>query len=213
MVKKVFIMTKSVKDRGYCVAGIDVENGEWIRFVSSKSGNAIEKEVMDDEKDPIEVLDVIAVNLEKHVPHKCQTENWLLDIDTPIIKQGIFSLNSLLRIKPLDRPDYIFVNDKSELEISEIRGLKNSLSMIEADCIVFDTSMKGDGRHHQKIKFKYNGSDYAICLTDPQFRKEEMDEFPLKKAIVVISISSEPYGENDLYYKFAARIFPIKIGR
>ena len=32
--KEVVILTKSYKNKGYCVAGIDAETGEWIRLVS-----------------------------------------------------------------------------------------------------------------------------------------------------------------------------------
>ena len=34
MKKEVAILTKSSKYKGYCVAGIDVNTGEWVRFVS-----------------------------------------------------------------------------------------------------------------------------------------------------------------------------------
>jgi hypothetical protein len=160
MVKTICILTKSVKDRGYCVAGIDVETGEWIRLVSTKSGEAIEKETLDDEKNPIEVLDVVAVNLKEYVPHKCQTENWLLDEKSLIIKRGHWGLTNVLRIKSPDKPDLLFGNDKAELTRQEARNLRYSLLIIAANDVVFDTSMKGDGRHHHKVSFKYNGTEY-----------------------------------------------------
>ncbi|MCL2675210.1 MAG: hypothetical protein FWE84_01285 [Firmicutes bacterium] len=207
MVKKICILTKSVKDRAYCVAGIDVGTGKWIRLVSSKSGEAVSKELFDDKKNPINVLDVVAVNLIEHIPQKCQTENWLLDVDAPIIGQGRLTMSEVLRIRKIDTPQFIFANDKAELTADDVKRLNHSLLAVEVFDIVFDTSLKGDGRHHHKVSFIYMGNEYTICLTDPDFRKEELDKFKLKKAILIVSIPCEPYGENDLYYKFAAKIF------
>lgn len=34
MRKKVILLTKSLKNGGYCVAGIDYYTGQWIRLVS-----------------------------------------------------------------------------------------------------------------------------------------------------------------------------------
>ena len=35
MEREVAILTRSSKFRGYCVAGIDLNTGEWVRFVSN----------------------------------------------------------------------------------------------------------------------------------------------------------------------------------
>ena len=34
MIREVAILTMSSKNHGFCVAGIDLDNGEWIRLVS-----------------------------------------------------------------------------------------------------------------------------------------------------------------------------------
>jgi hypothetical protein len=59
--RKICILTKSLKDKGYCVVGIDTTNGEVIRLVADKDGTAIDKEVLDNRR--IELFDVILVNL------------------------------------------------------------------------------------------------------------------------------------------------------
>ncbi len=40
MKKQICILTKSLKDHDYCVAGIDITTGKWIRLVTSKDGGA-----------------------------------------------------------------------------------------------------------------------------------------------------------------------------
>ena len=48
MKKQICILTKSLKDHDYCVAGIDITTGKWTRLVSSKNGGAFPKEMLDD---------------------------------------------------------------------------------------------------------------------------------------------------------------------
>lgn len=36
MKREVAILTKSSKFGGYCVAGVDINTGEWVRFVRTK---------------------------------------------------------------------------------------------------------------------------------------------------------------------------------
>ena len=77
MKKNICILTKSLKDHDYCVAGIEIPNGKWIRLVTSKDGDAFPKELLDDKN--IKELDLIEVELLQSVPYKTQVENWLLD--------------------------------------------------------------------------------------------------------------------------------------
>lgn len=202
--KELCILTKSHKDKGYCVVGVDTTNGELYRLVSDEDGTAIPKEVLDSKQ--IEPLDVIRVNLTKHVPVNCQTENWLFD-ENSVVKFGSLGLNEVLRLHPVSSSDVIFENSKAELTIDETEKLKHSVEIVEASNIKLDTSMKGDGRNHHKLQFKYRGNEYALALTDPKLRQENLDRFPLGKATIVVSIPSHPYGENNSFHKFAAKVF------
>jgi hypothetical protein len=146
------------------------------------------------------------VNLTKAVPHNCQTENWLFD-ENSIVKLGSLHLDEVLKLHPTIKSEFIFGNDKNELTANEIKKLKYSLEIAEVTRIKLDTSIKGDGRNHYKLQFRYNNTDYSLALTDPKLRQESLDKFPFGKAMLVISIPSHPYGENDLYYKFIAKVF------
>jgi hypothetical protein len=45
--RKLCILTKLLKDKGYCAVGVDTTNGEVIRLVADKDGAAIEKDILD----------------------------------------------------------------------------------------------------------------------------------------------------------------------
>ena len=81
MIRQICILTKSYKHGGYCVAGVDINTKEWIRFVNSDNPNTdeIRKEQMILGCKSIECLDVIECGFIKHIPNNCQVENWLLN--------------------------------------------------------------------------------------------------------------------------------------
>ncbi len=202
--KELCILTKSLKDKGYCVVGADTSTGELYRLVADDSGMAIPKEVLDNKN--IEKLDVIRVNLTKHVPLNCQTENWLFDEDS-IVKFGNKCLSEILSLRSVNNDGVIFENTKTELTVDEAKKMKHSVEIVEVSNLKLDTSLKGDGRNHHKLQFKYHGNEYALALTDPKLRQENLDKFPLGKATIVVSIPSHPFGENNTHYKFVAKVF------
>jgi hypothetical protein len=205
MKKQICIMTKSLKDRDYCVAGIDLQSGAWIRLVSSKDGGAFPKELFDD--NGIEVLDVVEVELKEHAPYKTQAENWLIDDTKRIVKVGSKTLQQITNLRGVDRPQFIFGNSKSELTKDEVKNLNHSLEMVAVENLAFDTCVKGDGRNHHKICFNYKGEKYHLALTDPKFRIAGLDSWSMPKATIIVSIPPVPYGENESFYKFVAKVF------
>lgn len=204
MKKQICILTKSLKDGDYCVAGIDVATGRWIRLVASKDGGAFPKEKLDDAH--FKELDVLEVQLKKHTPYHVQTENWLVEEKADMKKVGVFSKKQVFNLHAIETPKMIFNSDKNELDDSEIKKLNHSLEMISAKELQFDTSLKGDGRHHYKVRFLYNGYAYNLALTDPKYRNEDIDHVCIPNATIVVSIPPIPYGEKELYYKFVAKI-------
>ena len=146
------------------------------------------------------------VEAKEHVPYHVQNENWLIDESTEIKKIGSLSKQQIFNLHPIEKPDMIFDNPKNELERNEIKKLNHSLEMINAKELQFDTSMKGDGKHHYKVKFQYNEHEYNLALTDPKYRNEDFDQIRIPSATIIVSIPAIPYGENNLYYKFVAKI-------
>ena len=202
--KRICILTKSLKDHDFCVAGIEMETGKWIRLVTSRDGGAFPKEMLDDKS--FKELNVLEIDVKEHVPYKVQTENWLINEKIPIKKIWTLSKQDIYKLYPIERPKMIFGALNNELQKSDVRNLNHSLEMIEAKKLQLDTSLKGDGRHHYKICFQYNGKEYNLSLTDPKYRNEDFDQIRIPSATLIISIPAIPYGENDLYYKFVAKI-------
>jgi len=205
MKKQVCILTKSLKDHEYCVAGIDMFSSNWVRLVNSADGDACPKEFLDDKN--IKILDIVEVEFKSAVPYHVQKENWLIDENVPVQQMGSLKLSQLTYSHPLDKPEFIFGSKGNELENAEVKKLNHSLEFLEVKNLILDTSLKGDGRHHYKVGFIYKGQNYNLYLTDPEYRNEDFDGIRIPNAKVVVSIPPMPYGENDLFYKFVAKIF------
>lgn len=204
MKKQICILTKSLKDHDYCVAGIDMATGNWIRLVTTRDGGAFPKEMLDDKN--FKELNVLEIDVKEYVPYKVQTENWLINKKTSIKKIWTLNKSELFKLHPIEKPKTIFGKSGNELQKTDIKNLNHSSEMIEAKHLVLDTSLKGDGRHHYKVCFQYNGQEYNLSLTDPKYRNEDFDQIRIPSAILIISIPAVPYGENNLYYKFVAKI-------
>ena len=99
MEKKVIILTKSNKNGGYCVAGIDVNTGEFIRLVSEDNDShyALSNSdlIYDDEKTYVEPMDIVIVQLKGKQNSWYQPENYIINDEYYFLKVGTASENEV----------------------------------------------------------------------------------------------------------------------
>ena len=80
--KEIILLASSKKYNNYCVAGIDVGNGEWIRIVSDDKSicGAVRKEDMiyEDGASP-DIFDIIKIQCKCHQTSHFQPENYIFD--------------------------------------------------------------------------------------------------------------------------------------
>ena len=214
MIKKVCVLTKSYKHGGFCVAGIDMENKKWIRFVSSVDPNEdeIKKEFMFSAIRPITCLDVIKVDLFRHAPNNCQTENWLINGSYRPIYVRTLTVKELIDLVKIDDDKNFIVNRSDYLLPSEIKNEKRSLYIYAVTNLTIDVTgyeSFGEVKVKYKCSFDYNGFSYSnISLTDPEYRDASNNGLRLPNALIVASLPCIPY-KDGWYYKFCAKIIPI----
>ena len=81
-IRKLVILAESAKYNNFCVAGIDIDTGEWIRPISEKT--ELEEAVpLDDLKYPdgsrVELLDVVEIKFsDRSANNPIQPENFFL---------------------------------------------------------------------------------------------------------------------------------------
>ena len=187
------------------MAGIDVSNGQWVRLVSTKDGSAFPKELLDDAN--INVLDVVEVDFIEKVPLKIQKENWLVNTDSNLQKISKLSIRNVKKLHKSDNPEKIFYNTSSSLTDDDIKHIDHSLEMVDVKNLEFDVYDKGDQRPHFRVHFEYNTNKYTLCLTDPEYRDKDFNKINVPNSTLIVSLPAYPYGENQTYGKFVAKIF------
>lgn len=209
MKKEVVILTMSSKNKKYCVAGLDVNNGEWIRLVSNDEeshGALLRNDVTYKDNTICQPLDIVRIPVFGDCPIKYQPENVLINSEKYWKKTGEFDIETLLDTYDLDEPSYIFGNTDPYVTEEKMSQIGYSLITVE----VSNLRISHPGEHSTKARFTYNGVSYTnMSVTDPNFY--DNIDFQYDKALLIVSLPDAPYWVNgeDRYYKFIAKIFPL----
>lgn len=210
MTKDIIILTKSKKDNGYCVAGVEYETGKWIRLVSINQlfkGALTDFDMQLTNGDVCEPLDLVRVEIWGAAPKGCQTENYLIARGTKWIKLGKKTIEDVLKIHSPSKRDKIF--GSSYPCLNAVDYFTYSLVLAEVKNLRIYYNDNGS----RKAEFTYNNIQYkGISVTDLEYCRKKMyqNEFNYEKAYIVVSIPNEPYDADGKYYKFIAKVFPVK---
>lgn len=215
MKKQVCILTKSYKNGGYCVAGIDIETNSWIRLVDSEDvrSDEIKKHQMFTKKREINCFDVIEVEVVKHIPHKCQIENYLVDSRTQFKIIDTFDLEKVINLIKIDKDNFFIANREEALDEAEVDAVEKSLFVYLVENLIIEataTEYFQEIRYRYKCSFIYKGHQYNnISLTDPCYRDVEKNQLKLSQCLIIASLPCIPY-KNQYFYKFIAKIIPVE---
>lgn len=141
-IKKIIIMTESSKFKNNCVAGIDLETGNWVRIVSDDEyihGALTNEDITYEDGTMCQVMDVVSVPYIDYVPTAVQTENILLDRGYYIEKEREATLDEVLEIHPNELQNYIFGTRYSSVKEKylEERGINYSLMLVRVSNLTF----------------------------------------------------------------------------
>ena len=215
MEKRVIILTKSDKNGGYCVAGIDVNTGNFIRLVSEdeNSNYALSDNdlIYDDERTYVEPMDIVNVQLKGKQNSWYQPENYIINDEYYFLKVGTASKNELRDY--LMEEEYIFYNSQNYIDNIELRNQleKYSLVLFRVD----ELKMWRDKFKNGRIiaSFIYNNEEYRfIKITDHILTEKYYDEvvscdprpYTLYNPILIMSLA--PQYINGKHYKLIANI-------
>lgn len=204
------ILTKSYKNGGYCVAGINLDTQSWIRFVSSDvttHGAITDRDMQYDSFLVCKPFDVVRVPVLRYCPATLQPENYLIDRSKRWEKLGTMSLDEVLEIYPFDNDIFIFKNTWSYLNPVDAIDIDHSLVMVRVYDLQINHDFQGSPAY-KKCAFSYRGNQYYfMSITDPEYRHSEPTIF-IGDAILIISIPEAPDNNNRLY-KCVSKIIPI----
>lgn len=197
--------------QGFCVAGIDVETGKWVRLVSDASRESLaNSDMLINDYLATEPLDIVEVPVLGACPVSLQPENVL--IDTGLWDKRITIKPSMIHLyHETEEQNYLFQNTQYALEKDEMNNLNHSLLMVKVNSLVLHFS----DYNKPKVSFRHKGRWYnGISMTDPKWYFYYINDEYFKKngyrigdALIVMSVPKENY--NNRYYKFVAKILPL----
>lgn len=210
MEREVAILTRSSKFKRYCVAGIDINTGEWVRFVSDNEqahGALSAYDISYADRHICKPLDVVSVEVVGAAPLAHQPENYLIDSHEYWKKLGECTLSDVLDVHPAEVRPYIYGNTYPYIDGEEIDNIGHSLTLVRVSSLTISQTTNFNNQPKTKASFVYNGKWYNnMSVTDPDFYSVP-DGTRFADAYLVISLPDTPFPE-DCYYKFVAQIYP-----
>lgn len=204
----IIILTKSCKNKKYCVAGIN-DKEELVRLgIDNKAEIPADIFKYKDGKD-ICIGDMININKFEKSPLENQPENIIINIDEIEFVQKVEDkeLLKILEKRGNNNNRYIFFNDKEYIEKEKIEQNYDihSLDIVMTNNINIYIK-ESYGKRKSKADFCYNGIRYSeFSITDSDYFDYNKKQFSNGKFYLVVSLANKLI--QDKYYKFIAKIF------
>lgn len=200
---QVVILANSVKHHQHCVAGKIVNTHNWVRLVSDEQGCELTHEQAKCQnphgKFNVKPLQKVAIGIARHVPLINQPENYLIDGST---WQQNYRIDENELVNYLDRPGDIWgTGDRVNFHLirSGQFSIQQSLYLIQVE----ELNLFVNNYNKRRARFIYNGSNYELAVTDPNFDNIISNSLELKN-ILCISLGEEFEGNC---FKLIATIF------
>jgi hypothetical protein len=176
-----------------------------------------------DGTDP-EVLDVIAIEMIRPIPHLHQQENHLIDDGYYWVKQGAISWVDLQKAVE-DPTGPLWINGYSSMHghndrvpEDQLSRLRQSLYLVRPDRLRLITATEGGDfgppRRRVRAQFDLSGHSYRIVVTDPWIEQKRLakpdGEIALNDVLLCVSLGEVFYGYA---YKLAAAVITAQRAR
>ena len=197
------ILANSVKHHQHCVAGKILNNAQWIRPVADEYGAELSHEQAKCQnphgKFNVKPMQKVIIELDRHAPLANQPENYV--INNSVWRQN-YRINDIELLKYLETPiDLWGIGDRvsyAQIQSGNVR-IDQSLYLVQVE----NLNLYRNEYDKRRASFFYNGNNYDLAVTDPNFDRLISGEHEHKN-ILCISLGEEFEGNC---YKLIATIF------
>ena len=199
------VLTQSIKHREYCVAGIDVHTGQWIRLVSDDTdteGALTRKDLTMDNNNLVSLLDVVHVENAEYYPRHIQTENFRIDRNYNLSYLGSTTIGEVLNRYPQPVKQEVFIGSSATIQPSYAERMDHSLELHAVKNLTLYKIGKS------KADF-YIGSKHfcGFSVTDQRYYDYSESGLTIDSAFIVCSLPDDQWAKDNCYYKFIAAIY------
>ncbi len=215
-IRKLIILAASAKYNNYCVAGVDVNTGEWIRPISDNPD--LEEAVpLEDMKYPdgerMELLDIVEIKFsDRAANNPIQPENFFYNVKYYWQKVGRVTLQDVINLRGFDLREKIFYNNERSIPGTDVVKFaeRESLLLLPVENLFITVEETDHKKFHADFKYR-DKKFYRFSVGDISVREKFSNNsagkyFFKDKATVVFSITN-PYYKNAECYKMLAQIF------
>ena len=190
-------MANSTKNRGRCLAGLNVETGKWVRPVPNTSSRAIDNELTIFSERFIRPGDLIDVEVGSPIPLPYHPEDVELIGRIKLVGKEVTHFMSDLVTAELRLPNQLLESPVDRISMEQVRmsPVRNSLALTLASEVRFFVNERGSHR----VKFFANDTYWSLANTDDKLENTEL----LASSLICISLA-EPYEVTKSHHKLAA---------
>jgi hypothetical protein len=195
----VLLLANSKKMGGRCLAGIDVNTGNWIRPVPDNQSRAVPNFMTEIAGNNLIPGDLIQIEVGKPIPLPHHPEDVeLIGSISLIRKRALLDYASLVRDE-LAKPNQLLASPQDKFSVNEVIAspMQNSLAITLGRDIKFFENEYASNR----VRFYRGEIAWSLAQTDD--RRSNLD--PLAEALICISLA-ELLERKSAHYKLAAGI-------
>lgn len=170
---EIICLANSIKDGGRCVAGLRMDSRGWVRPVGPGNGTLSRSDRELDSGGEPEVLDVIAVGLDQHVPQAYQAENWSLTRSKwqLVSRPAPVATASILR-PHLERGPDLLLGQTDRVALSQLdpKLPQRSLTLVIPERVRWFRTTSVKGYAQARAEFELGDASYSLVVTDPLWK-------------------------------------------
>ncbi len=199
--KTLIVLAKSIKKRGFCIAGKEIETHKWVRPVKESPFSNDECDNLSNQNRPIKVLDIVEMTFIEKSPKNYQPENEKVDMNVRWRLMNNFQIENLDSL--IDKYDFLDLIKNSQFHKFTLNSLKlqSSLQLIKLSKtnsakIIYQLAYN-QKYYRPKLQFNYKGISYTLPITDPTIPNSNQRKTPrnLENAYITIGIG-EKFNNN-----------------
>ena len=202
MLIRMLVMANSTKNRGRCLAGLNVETGKWVRPVPNSLSRAIDNELTIFSERFIRPGDLIDVEIGSPIPLPYHPEDVELTGRIKLVGKEVTHFMSDLVSSELRLPNQLLESPVDRISIEQVKAspVRNSLALgIARDFSFFSNSFGSE-----RVSFSLNQNKWSLAQKDDNLPNKDS----LRDALVCISLA-EPYEPTNSHHKLAAGFIPF----
>lgn len=193
------LLANSIKMGGRCIAGIDVDNGNWVRPVPSSQSRAVPNSLTEISGTALVPGDLIQIEVGKPMPLPHHPEDFELIGSISLVKKNaLLDFASLIKAE-LAKPNQLLESAYDRYSVNEVIAspMQNSLALTLGRNIKFFENEFASKR----VRFESGEVTWSLSQTDD--KRSNLN--PLAEALICISLA-EPFEKTNAHHKLAAGI-------